>query len=106
MLENLGNVMDVVKRVQGSVKSIQEELQNEQISASSGDVVTVIVNGQQDIISIELNEKYLTTDNKLLLQDLIAAATQSALHKSRELNQAAMSKLAGDLNLPNIPGLF
>lgn len=106
MLENLGSMMDVVKKVQSNIKTIQSDLQTERISASSGDVVTVIVNGQQDIIAIELNEKYLTPDNSLLLQDLLAATLNNALAKSREMNQAAMSKLAGDLNLPNIPGLF
>lgn len=106
MLENLGNMMDVVKKVQTNVQSIQQGLQSERISASSGDVVTVTVNGQQDLISIELSEKYLTPDNKLLLQDLLAATINNALSQSRELNQTAMSKLASDLNLPNIPGLF
>lgn len=106
MFENLGNMMDVVKKVQQNVQTIQYELQNERITASSGDVVTVTVNGQQDIISIDLNNKYLAPDNHLLLQDLLAATINNALSKSRELNQTAMSKLTSELNLPNIPGLF
>lgn len=106
MLENLGNMMDVIKRVQDNVATIQSDLKNERVSASSGDVVTVTVNGQQDVIAIELNAKYLAPENQLLLQDLLAAALNNALANSRQLNQSAMSKLAGDLNLPNIPGLF
>ena len=106
MLENLGNMMDVIKRVQDNVATIQSDLKSERVSASSGDVVTVTVNGQQDVISIELNAKYLTPENQLLLQDLLAAALNNAMANSRQLNQSAMSKLAGDLNLPNIPGLF
>ncbi|MDF2565824.1 MAG: nucleoid-associated protein [Massilibacillus sp.] len=106
MFENLGNMMDVIKKVQQNVQTIQYELQNERITASSGDVVTVTVNGQQDIISIDLNNNYLTPDNHLLLQDLLAATINNALSKSRELNQTAMSKLTSELNLPNIPGLF
>jgi DNA-binding YbaB/EbfC family protein len=106
MFENLGNMMDVVKKVQQNVQTIQYGLQNERITASSGDVVTVTVNGQQDIISIDLNDKYLAPDNHLLLQDLLAATINNALSKSRELNQTAMSKLTSELNLPNIPGLF
>jgi len=64
------------------------------------------LNGQQELVAIELNPKYLTADNATLLQDLIAATMNNALAKSRELNQTAMSKLAGDMNLPKIPGLF
>lgn len=106
MFENFGNMMDVVKKVQQSVQTIQSQLENERVSASSGDVITVTVNGKQDIVSIELNAKYLTPDNNLLLQDLLTAALNNALAKSREINQAAMTQLTTELNLPNIPGLF
>ena len=84
MLDNLGNVMDLVKKVQEA----QQNLQNEEISSSSGDVMTVVVNGQQDIVSIEINPNYLSPENKLFL------------------NQSAINKLTNDLNLPHIPGLF
>jgi DNA-binding YbaB/EbfC family protein len=104
--EQLGNVMDMVKKVQQQVGQREEELKNERIEVSSGDVVKVIVNGQQTVLTIELNPKYLAADNALLLQDLLTASINNALAKSRELHQAAMGKLAGDLNLPNIPGLF
>lgn len=106
MWEQLGNVMDMVKKVQQHVSQREEELKNERIEVSSGDVVKVIVNGQQTVLLIELNPKYLAADNAPLLQDLLVASMNSALDKSREMHQAAMGKLAGDLNLPNIPGLF
>lgn len=106
MFENIGNMMDVIKKVQSNVQTIQYQLQNERICANSGDVVNVIVNGQQDLISIDFNPNYLTPENQLLLQDLLTATINSALAKSRDINQSAMSKLASDLNLPNIPGLF
>lgn len=106
MWEQLGNVMDMVKKVQQQVGLREEELKNERIEVSSGDVVKVIVNGQQTVLTIELNPKYLAADNALLLQDLLTASINNALAKSREMHQAAMGKLAGDLNLPNIPGLF
>lgn len=106
MLEQLGGLMDMVKKVQQNVDQVQEQLKQERIEVSSGDVIKIILNGQQDLVAIELNPKYLTADNATLLQDLIAATMNNALAKSRELNQTAMSKLAGDMNLPKIPGLF
>jgi len=106
MFENLGNMMEMVKKLQQNVQNIQDQLKNEKIEVSSGDVIKVTVNGQQDIIAIELNSKYLTPDNAALLQDLLVATINNALAKSRELNQTAMNKLTTDLNLPKIPGLF
>jgi DNA-binding YbaB/EbfC family protein len=106
MLEQLGGLMDMVKKVQQNVDQVQDQLKQERIEVSSGDVIKIILNGQQELVAIELNPKYLTADNATLLQDLIAATMNNALAKSRELNQTAMSKLAGDMNLPKIPGLF
>lgn len=106
MFENLGNMMDLVKKIQQNVDQTQELLKAERVETNSGDVIKIAMNGQQEVLSIELNPKYLTPENSSLLQDLLVATINNTLAKSRELNQMAMSKLAGDLNLPKIPGLF
>lgn len=106
MWEHLGNMVEMVKKVQQYVGQVEEQLESERIDVSSGDVVKVTVNGKQSLVDIQLNPKYLTAENAVLLQDLIVATTNSALGKSRELHQAAMGKVAGELKLPNIPGLF
>jgi hypothetical protein len=99
-------MMDIIKNVQSNVQSVQKNLQNELITSSSGDVVTVTVNGQQDIVAIDINHCYLQGENKLLLQDLLLVSLNDALAKSREINHSAMAKMASDMNLPHIPGLF
>ena len=106
MFEQFGNIMEIVKKLQQNVDTLQQQLQNERIEVSSGDVIKVIINGQQDILSIEVNPKYLSPDNAALLQDLLTATLNKALVKSRDLHQEAMGKLSGELNLPKIPGLF
>jgi len=106
MFDNLGNIMDMVKNIQNNVAYVQERLQNERIEVSSGDAIKVVVNGQQSIVAIEINSKYLSAENTALLQDLMVATVNNALSKSRDLQQAAMDKIASELNLPKIPGLF
>lgn len=106
MFEQFGNIMEMVKKVQQNVDTVQEGLKQERIEVSSGDVIKITVNGQQEVVAIQLNSKYLSADNAALLQDLLLATINNALSKSRDLNQAAMGKLATDLNLPKIPGMF
>ncbi len=106
MWEQFGNVMDMVKKVQQNVNQAEEQLGSQHIEVTSSDVVKVVVNGQQSIVSIEFGAKYLSADNAILLQNLLVATINNALAKSREMHQAAMNKLASELNLPNIPGLF
>lgn len=106
MWENLGNMMDLVKKVQQNVDNVQNDLKLQRIEVSSGDVIKLTLNGQQELLAIEINPNYLNADNAILLQDLIVATINNGLTKSRELQQTAMGKLTGDLNLPKIPGLF
>lgn len=106
MFENFGNIMDMVKNIQSNVNYVQEKLQTERIEVSSGDAVKVVVNGQQNILAIEIGSKYLAPENAALLQDVLVSTVNGALVKSRELQQAAMDKIASELNLPKIPGLF
>jgi DNA-binding YbaB/EbfC family protein len=106
MFEQLGNVMEMVKKVQQYVSQTEEQLKNERIEITSGDVIKVVLNGQQSIVAIELNPQYLTEDKAVLLQELLVTTINNGLVKSREMHQQAMAKLAGEFNLPNIPGLF
>ena len=106
MFEQLGGLMDMVKKVQQNVDAIQQQLKLETIDVSSGDVLKVCINGQQELVAIELNPNYLTADNAALIQDLLVATLNNALGKSRQMNQTAIAKVAEDMNLPKIPGLF
>ena len=106
MWEQFGNVMDMVKRVQLYVSQTEEKLKDERIEAVGSDVLKVVVNGQQTVLAVEINPKYISPDNATLLQDLLVDSINNAMTQSREMHQAAMSKLAGELNLPNIPVLF
>ena len=106
MLGNFGNMMEVIQKVQHNVQSIQEGLRKERLESSSGDVVHVVMNGAQEVISVHLNPSYLSPDNKALLEDLLTACLNDVSRRSRERNQSAMGKLTQDLNLPSIPGLF
>lgn len=106
MFEQMGNLMDMVKKLQQNVNQVQDELKSERIVMTSGDVITVTLNGQQDVVAIEINPKYLTAENAILLQDLLVATLNNAVTKSREVNQAALGRLSSDLNIPKIPGLF
>lgn len=106
MWENLGNMMELVKKVQQNVDTVQNDLKSQRIDISSGDVIKLTLNGQQELLGIEINPTYLSADNAILLQDLLVATINNGLTKSRELQQTAMGKLTGDLNLPKIPGLF
>lgn len=106
MLEQFGNVMEMVKRLQQNVANMEEQLKNELVEVTGSDVLKVTLNGQQQLVALEINPKYLTPDSATLLQDLLITTINNGFTRSREMHQAAMDKLTGEMNLPKIPGLF
>jgi nucleoid-associated protein EbfC len=103
------NPMQQVKALQEKMAKIQEQLVSMTVeSTAGGGMVTVLMNGRQELVSLKLEPQVVDPEDLEMLQDLIVAAVNDALRKSQELAAGEMGKLAGGLNLPGlkIPGLF
>jgi hypothetical protein len=105
-IPNMGNLMKQAQQFQSKMAKLQEELGDKTVEASSGGgMVTVVVNGQQEIISIKIDPEVIDSDDAEMLQDLILAAVNDGLSRAKKMVNEEMGKLTGGLNLPNIPGL-
>lgn len=105
-IPNVGNLMKQAQAFQSKMAQLQEELKEKTVEASAGGgMVTVVVDGQQEVRSITIDPEVVTPDDVEMLQDLIQAAVNDGLSKAKEMVNEEMSKLTGGLNLPNIPGL-
>jgi DNA-binding YbaB/EbfC family protein len=103
------NPMQQVKALQEKMTRMQEELALRKVEASAGGgMVTVEVNGKQEVLSIKIDRQVVDPDDIEMLQDLIVAAVNDGLRRAQEMAASEMGKLAGGLNIPglNIPGLF
>ncbi len=96
-----GNLMAQVAKMQEELERVQEELAQEEIEGSAGGgMVKVVVNGQQEILSITLDPEVVDPEDVEMLQDLIMAAIQDAVNKSKALADERMEGLTGGLDLP------
>ena len=103
---NMGNLLKQAQQLQTKMARLQEELEEKTVEASSGGgMVTAVVNGRQEILSISIEQEVINPDDKEMLQDLILAAINDGLAKARNMVNEEMGKLTGGMNLPNIPGL-
>ncbi|MDH4162796.1 MAG: YbaB/EbfC family nucleoid-associated protein [Nitrospirota bacterium] len=101
----LNNLMKQAQQMQERVKKLQEEVGNKTVEASSGGgVVTVVVNGKQEVLSIKLDKSVIDPNDIDMLQDLVTAAVNEALRKSQDLMKNEMGRLTSGMGLP--PGLF
>lgn len=103
---NMGNLLKQAQLLQNKMAKLQEELEEKKVEASSGGgMVTVVVNGRQELLSINIEPEVINPDDQEMLQDLILAAINDGMAKARNMVNEEMGKLTGGLNLPNIPGL-
>lgn len=95
---NMNNLMKQAQRMQRQMEETTKELEEKEYSASAGGgAVTVTVSGKKEVLSVKLAEEVVDPDDIEMLEDLIVAATNEALRKVEQENQAVMSKLTGGL---------
>ena len=99
----LDNIMKQAQKMQKQMMEIQEELANRTVEATvGGGVVTVVANGQQQILSIKLDPEVVDRNDIEMLQDLILAAVNEAYRKAQELMTSEMNKLTGGMKIPGL----
>ena len=97
------DLMKQAQRMQKQMMEVQQELANRTVEASvGGGVVTVVANGQQNILSIRIDPEVVDPNDVEMLQDLILAAVNEAQRKAQELMTTEMSKLTGGVKIPGL----
>jgi DNA-binding YbaB/EbfC family protein len=92
-----------VQQMQDRMAKAQKELEEETVEATSGGgAVRVVVTGAQKVVSVHVDPG--ATDDVEMLQDLVLAAINEGLEKSRELQANKMQAVTSGLGLP--PGLL
>ncbi|MFQ5841737.1 MAG: YbaB/EbfC family nucleoid-associated protein [Thermodesulfobacteriota bacterium] len=104
MTKGLGGMLKQAQKIQAQLAKIQEEMAQKTIEASSGGgMVSVVVNGKQEVISVKIEREVVNPDDIDMLQDLVLAAVNEGIRKSQEMVTEEMKRLTGGLS---IPGLF
>src|ERR687890_561484 len=98
LMGNQGKIQEEVQKFNASVGQITAEA-----TAGAG-YVTVKVNGRMEVQSVRISEDALKLNDREMLEDLVAAATNQALNKVRELLAQESAKMAQNIGLP--PGML
>jgi hypothetical protein len=104
-MKDLGDLMKKAQQMKASMDRLQEELASREVEAGAGGgMVTVRATGAQEIASINIDPSVIDPEEKEMLQDLVQAAVNEALRKSKEMMQEEMGKITGGLPVPDIFG--
>ena len=102
-MKGFGNMMKEAQKLQQQMAAMQEEIGKKTVEATAGGgMVTVQANGKQEILSIKIDPEVVSKDDVQMLEDLVLAACNEALRKSRELVQQELGKLTGGLKIPGL----
>jgi len=102
-VKGFGNIMKEAQKLQAQMAELQAEVAKKKVEATAGGgMVTVEANGRQEILSIKIDREVINPEDSQMLEDLVLAACNEALRKSRDMVQAEMSKLTAGLKIPGL----
>ena len=102
-MKGFGNMMKEAQKLQQQMAALQEEVGKRTVEATAGGgMVTVVANGRQEIVSIKIDPEVINKDEAQMLEDLVLAACNEALRKSRELVQQELGKLTGGMKITGL----
>jgi DNA-binding YbaB/EbfC family protein len=101
MAGGFGNIMLQARRMQGQIKSLQDQLeQTEFEGAAGGGLVKVTVDGRQKVKKLTITREAINPDDLDELSDIVTAALNMALTASLEHSQAEMKKITAASTCP------
>ena len=102
------NIMKLMKQAQTMQKDMertQSDLAGKRVDFSSGGgMVSAVATGDGSIVAIKIDPKVINPADKELLEDMVLAAVDGAIRKSREMAAVEMKKVTAGMGLP--PGLM
>ena len=102
---DMSSMMGKIQEAQAKLKEAQEKLVH--VSAegdAGGEMVKVTVNGKKQVINVVIDDALMSKDDKVMLQDLVVAATNKALENIEPKIKGTMSDATSGV-IPNIPGM-
>jgi hypothetical protein len=103
---NMSTMLNQAREIQKKIEEVQSDLEKITINAESGGgLVTVMINGKQEMLELNISKEAMEED-KELLEDLIISAINKALSDSQEEMQLRMNSVTGGmLGGLKIPGM-
>lgn len=96
----LGNIMQQAQKMQEDMQSAKKELEAVEVTGESGGgMVSILMTGTREVRKVFIDDT-LVGDDKEMLEDLVAAAINDAVHKVSKIKKEKMSDITSGMPLP------
>ena len=100
---DMSEIMRQAQQMQQKMSQVQNELAGKTVTASvGGGMVSVTVNGKNEILSVRIEKEVINPEDQAMLQDLIVSAVNEGIRKAQDLARDEMRKITGGINIPGI----
>ncbi len=100
MKNALAGIMQQAQKMQDNFKKVQEELEAMEVQGESGGgLVTILMTGKREVRRVSIDPS-LVGDDKDMLEDLVAAAINDAVHKVDKMKKEKMADVTAGMPLP------
>ena len=100
MKGGMENLMKQAQQMQEKMQQAQEEIANAEVAGESGaGLIKIVMNGRHDVKQVDIDDSLMSED-KEILEDLIAAAVNDAVRKIESNSQEKMSAMTGGMMPP------
>jgi nucleoid-associated protein EbfC len=100
MKNALAGIMQQAQKMQDNFKKAQEELAAIEIQGESGGgLVTILMTGKREVRKVSIDPS-LIGDDKDMLEDLVAAAINDAVHKVAKMKKEKMADVTAGIPIP------
>ena len=102
--QNMQSMIKQAQKMQEQITSVQEEIENESFTATTGGgVVEITMNGRKQVQSLTIKPEVVDKDDIETLQDLIISAVNECVKQIEETSETKMGAVTGGVSFP---GLF
>jgi len=102
-MKNLQQLQQIMKQVQQMQEQLQKQLDDLVIESSAGGgMVTVRMNGQKQLVSVQIDREIFASHDVEMLQDLVMAAVNEATRRVDEQLASRVGNLTSGLNIPGL----
>ncbi len=99
-MKGLGDLMKQAQEMQANMQKMQEDLAKAEVTGAAGaGLVSVVMTGRHDVKRVHIDASLMTED-KEMLEDLLAAAVNDAVRKIEIQNREQMTKMTAGMGIP------
>lgn len=100
-MTDLNELMKQAKKMQEQFQNAQQDMEKIVVEGESGaGLVKISMNGKHDVVKVTLDSS-LMSEEKAVIEDLIAAGVNDAVRKVEEKNKETLGGMAGGMKLPD-----